>query len=59
MGEDFAYFAQLVPSLYFYLCSKPENGPCYPHHHPKFDISEKTLPLGAALFTEFALQWQK
>ena len=55
MGEDFAYFAQLVPSLYFYLCSKPENGPCYPHHHPKFDISEKTLPLGAALFTEFAL----
>ncbi|MBQ6542341.1 MAG: amidohydrolase [Lachnospiraceae bacterium] len=59
MGEDYSYFSELVPSLYFYYCSKPADGPCYPHHHPKFDISEKTLPLGAALFTEFALQWQK
>ena len=58
MGEDFAYFSDCVPSLYFYLCSKPENGPCYPHHHPKFDIREKDLPLGSALFTEFALHWQ-
>ena len=59
MGEDFAYFSELVPSLYFYFCSKPADGPCYPHHHPRFDINEESLPMGSALFTEFALQWQK
>ena len=58
MGEDFACFSEKVPSFYFYYCSKPENGPCYPHHHPKFDINEADLPLGSALFTEFALHWQ-
>jgi amidohydrolase len=58
MGEDFAYFSEEVPSLYFYYCSKPADGPCYPHHHAKFDISEADLPLGSALFAEFALHWQ-
>ena len=58
MGEDFAHFSEKVPSLYFYYCSKPEDGPCYPHHHPKFDIREDDLPLGSALFAEYALRWQ-
>ena len=59
MGEDFAYFSERVSSLYFYFCSKPSDGPVYPHHHPKFDINESDLPLGSALFTEFALHWQE
>lgn len=58
-GEDFARFAALVPGMHFFVCSKPANGPCYPHHHPKFDIDESTLPIGAALFTAFALKWQE
>ena len=57
-GEDFARFADLVPAMHFFVCSKPE-GECYPHHHPKFDINEDTLPIGAALFTAFALTWQQ
>ena len=56
-GEDFARFADLVPAMHFFVCSKPD-GVCYPHHHPKFDINENTLPLSAALFAAFALQWQ-
>lgn len=56
-GEDFARFADLVPAMHFFVCSKPD-GVCYPHHHPKFDINEETLPLGAALFAAFALGWQ-
>ena len=59
IGEDFAYFSERVPSLYFYFCSKPSAGPVYPHHHPKFDINESDLPLGSALFAEFALHWQE
>ena len=58
-GEDFARFADLVPAMHFYVCSRPADGPCYPHHHPKFDIDESTLPLSAALFAAFALTWQK
>ena len=56
-GEDFARFADLVPAMHFFVCSKP-TGICYPHHHPKFDIDEGTLPVSAALFAGFALSWQ-
>ena len=58
-GEDFARFAALVPAMHFYVCSRPAEGPCYPHHHPKFDIDESTLPLSAALFAALALNWQE
>ena len=57
-GEDFARFADLVPAMHFFVCSKPD-GICYPHHHPKFDINENTLPISAALLTAFALTWQE
>ena len=57
-GEDFARFADLVPAMHFFVCSKPDHGPCYPHHHPKFDINECTLPISVALFSAFALTWQ-
>jgi len=56
-GEDFARFADQVPAMHFFVCSKPD-GDCYPHHHPKFDISESTLPISAALLAAFALHWQ-
>lgn len=54
MGEDFARYADIIPGFYFYLCSRPA-GVCYPHHHPKFDIDETTLPEGAALLAGYAL----
>ena len=55
MGEDFAMYSEKIPGFYFYLCSKPD-GKCYPHHHPKFDIDEKTLSLGAELFAGYVLK---
>lgn len=58
MGEDFAYFSDEVPALYFYVCSKPVEGECFPHHHPKFDIDEAQMIRGTALLSEFALHWQ-
>ena len=57
-GEDFARYTDLVPAMHFFVCSRPD-GVCYPHHHPKFDINENTLPISAALFAAFALTWQK
>lgn len=46
-SEDFAYYAKERPSMFFYVGGAPENGEIYPHHNPKFDISEKSLIISA------------
>lgn len=57
-GEDFARFANLVPSVYFYHCSAFGDERDYPHHNPRFNINEDTLWSGSAIFAQFALDWQ-
>ena len=59
VGEDFARFADIVPSLYFFHCSAFGDERDHPHHNPKFDIDESVLWSGTALFAQFALDWQK
>ncbi len=52
-NDDMAYFLEKVPGTYFFLGSyNPENGPLYPHHHPKFDLDESVLWIGVAVFTQ-------
>lgn len=46
-SEDFAYYLQKVPGCFFYVGAKPESGQAYPHHHPKFNIDEKSLIISA------------
>jgi amidohydrolase len=46
-SEDFAYYAKAVPSTFIYAGAAPDNGDIHPHHHPKFDISEKSLRVAA------------
>ncbi|EUJ28502.1 M20/M25/M40 family peptidase [Listeria floridensis FSL S10-1187] len=46
-SEDFAYYAEKLPSCFFYVGAKPANGNFYPHHHPKFDINEDCLLIAA------------
>lgn len=49
-AEDMALFLNAVPGTYFFVgAANPAKGPAYPHHHPKFDIDEDALPIGAAL----------
>jgi len=58
-GEDFAYYAQKVPGAFLFLGGRNEaKGCCHPHHHPKFDIDEAALPIGAALLAQVALDRQ-
>lgn len=45
-SEDFSYYAKERPSCFFYVGAKKEDSP-YPHHHPKFDIDEKSLKICA------------
>ena len=57
-GEDFAYYAEKVPGIFFRLGTYNEEKNCvYPNHHPKFDIDEDALPYGAALLAQFALDY--
>lgn len=55
-GEDFAYFAQAVPSCYFFLgIRNEEKGIVHAHHHPRFDIDEDVLPAGVEVLVRAAL----
>ena len=57
-SEDFAYISQKTPSAMFALSAGgKEKGESYPLHHPKVDFDERVLPLGAALFAAFALDF--
>lgn len=46
-SEDFAYYAKAISSSFIYAGAAPENGDIHPHHHPKFNISEKSLRVAA------------
>ncbi len=54
-GEDFAYFLQKVPGAF--LFSGMGDGMEFPHHHPAFDIDEKSLPQATLLMTYLALKY--
>lgn len=45
-GEDFAYYTMEKPGAFFFTGANKVDNP-YPHHHPKFDIDEKSMPIAA------------
>ncbi len=57
-GEDFSEFARRVPGGFCFL-GAGKSGPeeTFPHHHPRFDIDEKVLPIGVALYIQSALSF--
>ena len=56
--EDFSYFLQKVPGIIAFLgTSNKEKGIIYPHHHNQFNIDEDVLPIGTALYAQFALDF--
>ena len=57
IGEDFAYYADMIPGLYFRLHDKPE-GEYYPLHHSKFTVDESVLYKGSVMLAGYALMWQ-
>jgi amidohydrolase len=54
-GEDFSAIASLVPSTWFALGCGIEGDERF-HHHPRFDVDERCLPIGAAILAETALR---
>ncbi|WP_432202321.1 M20 family metallopeptidase [Staphylococcus warneri] len=46
-SEDFAFYAVELPNTFIYSGAAPEDGEIYPHHHPKFNISESSMLVAA------------
>jgi len=54
-GEDFAYFVNEVPGMMLRLgTGNKAKGITHPWHHPRFDIDEKGLWVGAAVMARAA-----
>ncbi len=56
-SEDFAFYLQEKPGCFFYVGAMPDNSPSYPHHHPKFDINEKSLLISAKAMAAVVLSY--
>lgn len=57
-GEDFSYFQEKVPGVYFFLGGMtPGNTESFPHHTPDFKIDENGLLLGVKAFTQITLDY--
>jgi amidohydrolase len=54
-GEDFAYYLQKVPGAFLFFGMG--DGMEYPHHHPRFDLDEKSLPLATLLMVRLAYEY--
>lgn len=57
-GEDYSYYLQEVKGTYFFTGAQPEGteNP-YPHHHPKFDIDEKSLVIAAKILAKSTMEY--
>ena len=60
VSEDFAAMMQSVPGCYFHVGSaNAEKGLNAPHHHPKFDVDEQAMALGAAVMVGAIMEMGK
>lgn len=41
--EDFAYYLQEVPGTFFYVGGRSDLFEEFPHHHPKFNVDERSM----------------
>jgi amidohydrolase len=58
-GEDFANYLKIVKGAFFRLGSCNESkATCYPQHHPRFDIDEDSLIIGAKFFANILKEYK-
>jgi amidohydrolase len=56
-GEDFSYFCQDVPGCFIWVGGAIPGEEKRLHHHPRFDVDEGSLAIGAALLAETAVRF--
>jgi len=54
-GEDFSYYLKEIPGCFMFVgAGGSECDAVYPHHHPKFDIDERSMLMSARLMVAMA-----
>jgi amidohydrolase len=56
-GEDFAFYQEKVPGLFFFLNVKPADGKPVPNHSPYFYTDEKALIVGVRAISNLAIDF--
>jgi amidohydrolase len=57
-GEDFAYYLQEVPGAFFFVGGgNPDIEATYPHHHPMFNVDERSMMITGKLFISSVLNY--
>lgn len=59
-GEDFAYYLQRIPGCFMFVgAGNQEQMIDWPHHHPRFDIDERSMHNAARLLAAMAWHYLK
>jgi amidohydrolase len=59
-SDDMAEFLEAVPGCYFIVGARnEEKGANYPHHHPRFNIDEDSMPIGVEVLSRAAMDFLK
>ncbi|MFC5652135.1 M20 family metallopeptidase [Paenibacillus solisilvae] len=54
-GEDFSYYLKEIPGCFMFVgAGNKECGAVYPHHHPRFDLDERSMLISARLMIAMA-----
>lgn len=56
-GEDISLIHKRVPGVIAFLGCGAADGSSFPHHHPRFDIDERVLPIGVEIATRFVARF--
>lgn len=57
-AEDFAYYLQKIPGTFFYVGGQnPDIQATYPHHHPMFDVDERSMLVAGKLFISAVMNY--
>jgi amidohydrolase len=57
-SDDMAYFLEAAPGCYFFVgAGDPARGIDAPHHSPRFDIAEESLPIGLETLARATLDY--
>ncbi len=57
-GEDFSYYLEKVPGTFFFTGGgNAAKGFHYPHHHPKFDIDERSMLHASKILLSAAMHY--
>ena len=43
--------------MFAYAAGQPDQGYCYPQHHPKVKFNEEVLANGSAVYAYTAMRW--